>query len=60
MTALALGVPALLREGLHLAGHPPERDGRGEARDRLSRAQPARARSDWRSERVVCSTAVGS
>ena len=30
------------------------------ARWRARKAQPARARSDWRSERVVCSTAVGS
>ena len=65
VTALALGIPALLGEGLYAARHP--RSARTSARPTTASAdpapagaQPARARSDWRSERVVCSTAVGS
>ena len=61
LTALALGVPGAARRGPDLAGHP-----RATSMRRLSRtaptqpAQRSRAPSDWRSERVVCSTAVGS
>ncbi len=47
--------PGAARRGPDLAGHPPAR--RSAGAQTLSRAS---ARSDWRSERVVCSTAVGS
>ena len=59
LTALALGVPALLRRGADLAATSAPRPARRSGVSR-ARRQPARARSDWRSERVVCSTAVGS
>ena len=80
-TALALGVPALLGEGLRWQdirssaadatgaaspgdgtpdGAPAERASAEELASGDGRPQPTSARSDWRSERVVCSTAVGS
>ena len=58
VTALALGVPALLGEGLTWRRHPARAARSQPGGD--DEPQPASARSDWRSERVVCSTAVGS
>ncbi len=49
ITAVGLGLPALLREGMAWA-----------TTCAASPSQPTRARSDWRSEWVVCRTAVGS
>ena len=82
LTALALGMPALLGEGLtwrdiraesqsererEPSAEAIERGGRARRRQTATRGpatsderQPASARSDWRSEPVVCSTAVGS
>ena len=64
LTALALGDPGAARRGPQLAatsalGRQRRRTTPAPTRTPTC-AQPASARSDWRSERVVCSTAVGS
>ena len=54
------GRPRAARRGHDLAGHPAPDERRASRVERLREPQPTSARSDWRSECVVCSTAVGS